>query len=401
MKSTDNSEINSQLYMSSGEAASMLGVNVTTLYSYVSRKRLRTTQVPGSRERYYWRADIERVASNKGKRIENSSKLDTTDLTLLTPEGHYYRGKNAIELADSYSLEKVASLLWRVDEEYAFANTLPYVPPELQSMGGLLARATSTDKAIALLPFLEQANPRAFDLSHGGMCRTGADVLRWYAAILTDADCPSSVPLHLQVARHLKVSDDVADAIRRLLVLSADHGFGAGTHAVRAVASTGVTAYRSVLAGLIITSGRRSRLGQTESIWHFVREIGECDDPRSVIVRRLRDGERVPGFDLPQPYVDADPRALSMMGHIERIYGEHPLFIKVQRAAEVVKDTLDLSPSFAAVNVLFGQLAGLEAHRVLYVLGRCAGWVAHSIEQVLISDAIVPPNRYGGELPPL
>lgn len=398
---SDNSESGNELYMSAREAASMLGVNVTTLYSYVSRKKLRTMQVPGSRERHYWRADIERVRLGKGKRSESASLPDVTDLTLLTPKAPYYRGKNVIELAESYTLEQVASLLWQVEEDFAFADALPYVPSELQSMGNLLAHATSTDKAIALLPFLEQANPRAFDLSHGGMCRTGADVLRWYAAILTDADRPSSAPLHIQIARHLKASDEVADAIRRLLVLSADHGFGAGTHAVRAVASTGVTAYRSVLAGLIITSGRRSRLGQTERIWHFVREIGECADPRSVIVRLLRDGERVPGFDSPHPYVDIDPRALSMMDHIERIYGEHPLFLKVRSAAEVVKDALDLSPSFATANVLFGQLAGLDPQRVLYVLGRCAGWVAHSIEQVLLSETAVPQNRYSGKLPSL
>lgn len=396
----DQNEVSDELYMTARDAAAELGVSINTLYSYVSRKRLRTREVPGSRERIYWRADIARTKAGKGKRGEVALQPDGTDITLLTPKAPFYRGRNAIGLAETMTLEQVAALLWQVDEGTAFRTASPVMPPELPVLRGLLSDVVTTDKAIALLPFLEQANPRAFDLSHTGMCRTGADVLRWYAAILTDADRPSNDPLHEQVARHLGASDDVADAIRRLLVLSADHGFGAGTYAVRAVASTGVTAYRSVLAGLAITSGQRSRLGKSEGIWHFLRELGESSDPRTVIVRRLREGERIPGFDSPRPYADQDPRAEAMLIQIERIFGDHSLFLKVRSASEVVRETLDLSPSFATINILFGQLIGLAQHRVLYILGRCAGWVAHSIEQSLSGDFAPPTAQYGGELPP-
>ena len=400
MPAFDQNEISEELYMSARDAAAELGVSINTLYSYVSRKRLRTREVPGTRERIYWRADIARTKAGKGKRGETAQQPDGTDITLLTPKAPFYRGRNAIELAETMTLEQVAALLWQVDEGAAFDTAAPVMPPELPRLSVLLSDAITTDKAIALLPFLEQANPRAFDLSHAGMCRTGADVLRWYAAILTDADRPSNDPLHQQVARHLGASDEVADAIRRLLVLSADHGFGAGTYAVRAVASTGVTAYRSVLAGLAITSGRRSRLGQSEGIWHFLREIDQCSDPRSVVMRRLREGERIPGFDSPRPYADQDPRAEAMLIQIERIFERHPLFLKVRQTSDVVRDALDLSPSFATVNILFGQLVGLDPHRVLYILGRCAGWVAHSIEQSLSGDFSPPSAQYGGELPP-
>lgn len=399
MNNVSRSELSDELYMTAQEAAAELGVTINTLYSYVSRKRLRTRQVPGTRQRIYWRADIARAKAGLWKRAEPGARPDNTDITLLTPQAPFYRGRNAIELSDHMTLEEVAALLWQIDGDQAFAPTTATVPAELDSMGNMLSHAMTTDKAIALLPFLEHANPRAFDLSHAGMCRTGADVLRWYAAILTDADRPSAEPLHEQVARHLGASAEVADVIRRLLVLSADHGFGAGTYAVRAVASTGVTAYRSVLAGLTITSGRRSRLGQSEGIWQFLREVADSTDPRSVVVRRLREGERIPGFDSPQPYEGQDPRAEAMLRHLETIYGSHSLFKKVRRTSEVVGETLDLFPSFALVNILFGQLVGLDPHRVLYVLGRCAGWVAHSIEQSLSGDFAAPSATYRGELP--
>lgn len=395
----DTTHGSDELFATAEEAANELGVTVNTLYSYVSRKGLRTRQIPGTRSRLYWRADIAKVKASLGKRADPAARIDATDITLLTPSAPYYRGRNAIELSDTYTLEAVSALLWQTDEQ-AFAPAVPVVPPEIESLGKLIRNAPTPDKAIALLPFLEQANPRAFDFSHAGMCRTGADVLRWYAAILTDANQPSPEPLHEQVAKFLRVSGDVSDLIRRLLVLSADHGFGAGTHAVRSVASTGVTAYRSVLAGLAITAGHRSRLGKTQVIWQFLSEIDDGADPHSVVVRRLREGEGVPGFDSPFPYVDHDPRAESLLAGLASIYGETPYFRKFQKAREIVRDSLQLSPSFALANILFSQLVRLERHRVLYILGRCAGWVAHSIEQSLNSSLSVPAATYRGELPP-
>lgn len=389
-----------ELFATAQEAANELGVTVNTLYSYVSRKGLRTRQVPGTRNRLYWRADIAKVKATLGKRIDSSQRIDDTDITLLTPSAPYYRGRNAIDLSEASTLEETAALLWQIDEKLAFAATVPVVPREIESLSQLISHAPTTDKAIALLPFLEQANPRAFDLSHAGMCRTGADVLRWYAAILTDAEKPSAEPLHEQVAQFLGASSEVADIIRRILVLSADHGFGAGTHAVRSVASTGVTAYRSVLAGLAITAGHRSRLGKTQGIWQLLREIDESPDPHAVIVRRLREGEGVPGFDSPFPYIDHDPRAEALTASLASAYGHTALFRKFEEAVVIVRESLNLSPSFASANILFSQLAGIERHRVLYILGRCAGWVAHSIEQSLNPGDPVPAATYRGELPP-
>src|SRR5690606_37127685 len=55
------------LYLSAEEAAGILGVNLPTLYAYVSRKNIRSVKVEGSRKRRYWAADIERLTKGKGK----------------------------------------------------------------------------------------------------------------------------------------------------------------------------------------------------------------------------------------------------------------------------------------------------------------------------------------------
>lgn len=46
-------------YLTAGEAAAMLGVKVTTLYSYASRGRIQSYRRGIKRERFYRRDDIE------------------------------------------------------------------------------------------------------------------------------------------------------------------------------------------------------------------------------------------------------------------------------------------------------------------------------------------------------
>src|SRR6202030_2262223 len=88
------------LYTSATEAAGALGVSIPTLYAYVSRGFIRSQGVAGSRNRRYWKVDIERL---KGRRIpdehgreppaagEETRGLDNeTKITLLTHRGLYY-----------------------------------------------------------------------------------------------------------------------------------------------------------------------------------------------------------------------------------------------------------------------------------------------------------------------
>ena len=228
------------LFITAEEAAEQLGVSIATLYTYVSRRNIRSQRVPGTKKRQYWKADIDRIlgGGSPSSAFAIAPGQQDSRITLVTPDGPYYRGQSALELSETATLEDVAALLWDVDRAPLFAAKPTGAPPELTSLYEILKTASGADKAIAILPFIERANPRAFDLSHAGLCRTGADVLRWYAAILAGRGRPSDDALHVQAAGLAGGGDEVADLFRRLLVISADHGFGAGTSAVRAVAST-------------------------------------------------------------------------------------------------------------------------------------------------------------------
>src|SRR5260370_4182719 len=54
------------LYTTAKEAAAALGVSIPTLYAYVSRGLIRSQGVAGSRNRRYWKVDIDRL---KGRRV--------------------------------------------------------------------------------------------------------------------------------------------------------------------------------------------------------------------------------------------------------------------------------------------------------------------------------------------
>lgn len=390
------------LYISAEEAAAELGVSVNTLYAYVSRKGIRSRKTPGERKRHYWRPDIERVKN--GAAPATTSMFDVkqqTQISLLTPAGHYYRGVSALKLADTYTLEQTAAMLWEVDEKVAFGGRKPRTIPEFKTIAyDLMASASTTDKAIALLPMLEHANPQAFDLTHEGLCRTGADVMRWYAALLTGADHVSTEPLHKQVAASLKLSAKEADLLRRLLVLSADHGFAYGTAAVRAIASTGVSPYRSLIAGLAIITGRRSRSGRLEGTGRFLQELlGSQEKVQNIIVRRLREGDLIPGFDAADIYATGDPRAAQLIQTMKGIYGSEKEFKKVLETIQFVHDLNGSHPSFAFAQAVITRRLGVPSTSVLYILGRCAGWIAHAIEQYQAGEISRSAVDYTGALP--
>lgn len=388
------------LYVNAEEAAAELGVSITTLYTYISRRGIRSQQVPGTKKRLYWRSDIERI---RGKGQASASPASAwqqdSELTLLTPDGPYYRGQSAIELSETYTLEDTAALLWGVEAASVFGETPAIAPVKLRAMYDVFKDATLADKAIGILPSIERANPRAYDLSHEGMCRTGADLMRWYAAFFTERDVTSCEPLHIQTAAVCKGGDEIADLIRRILVISADHGFGAGTYAVRAVASTGVTPYRSVLAGFAIAPGRRNVFGGIGAIVRLLSELTTSADPPSVISKRMQEGEDLPGFRIPWPYANGDPRVRAVLKQLQRVRGDDPAVAKSLAAFNYAETELGRYPGFGMVNELVARVIGLPSREYLYPLGRCAGWVAHTIERYAAGDADPPVANYRGTLP--
>src|SRR4029077_3077324 len=89
--------------------------------------QLRSDPIPGrSRERRYYREDIERLQERKETRRDPAKAAARglhwggpvleSGITLIHNGRVYYRGHDAVRLAETASLEQVALLLWAAEE---------------------------------------------------------------------------------------------------------------------------------------------------------------------------------------------------------------------------------------------------------------------------------------------
>src|SRR5437870_487285 len=104
----------SEILLSASDAARRLGVKRATLYAYVSRGRLQSVAVPGSRERHYRAADIAAFLRRTGSEPADVPTMPVVEcgLSLIADGRLYYRGEDAVRLSDRATLEDIARLLW-------------------------------------------------------------------------------------------------------------------------------------------------------------------------------------------------------------------------------------------------------------------------------------------------
>jgi citrate synthase len=392
--------VRGDLYLTAEAAAAELGVEVRTLYTYVSRKQIRTRQEPGRKKKLYWAEDILRLRGegrSMAPGLPSDVLVERTALTAITADGPFFRGQSAIALAETWTVEEVAALLW--DSPSAFSAPAPIIPKPIQAMRQSLAHLSVADQVISLFPSLEEANPKSYDLSPPGFVRTASDVVRTYAAILGKADQPGDAPIHEYLAQSLGVGPDYADLIRRVLVMGADHELDPTTYAVRAVANTGATPYYAAIVGLSAFRGRRLQFGRSELVQRLIEDICSAPDAADPVVRSFRHGDPMLGFGS-IVYGDRDPRAEALFEAVKtRLHGDRDL-PKLSRAIEVGRELTGKGPSFTLMIAFIRHKLGLPAPDVSFMAaGRIVGWCAHAMEQFHTRDLVRPRSTYVGLLP--
>lgn len=395
-----NMEDNS-LYLGAEEAALALGISVTTLYAYVSRKQIRSEAVPGTKQRRYWKADIDRLrghSSAEVSEVQNASIATKTEITLITESGLYFRGKNAIELAKTSTLESLAAMLWEVDEEDVFTSNPFEAPTGLQELHNVMLDVGRHERCLAYFPLIERANPKAYDLSRLGYARTGAEVVRWFAALAANSTEPPTIPIHQFLAQALRAPRGFDEVIRTLLVLSADHEFDPITYAVRAIANVGVTPFQAATAGMIASQGQRFHAERFGSSSRFLQEILASKDGSSAVVDRLRNGQPLSGFGFTRSR--PDPRTTAMMEVMaEKLIGDQE-FERLRVAERVALEVAEMPMDFILVALFVGHRLGLKGDELAVSgVGRVAGWIAHAMEQFQNHALIRPRAQYTGRLP--
>ncbi len=354
---------------SADEASSRLGISRASLYAYVSRGLIRSFSSPHDpRQRLYAVEDLELLVERKARfrrpAVAAATALDwglpvlETGITQIK-DGHlFYRGRDAVALARTATLEETARLLVGGLTGDAFLEP-SRIPASLP--GPAFGPHAFVAQAIRLLSEPTPREARSAEV---------AAILRLMTAAASGI-APGIEPIHRHLAAAWKASPQATDTIRRALVLCADHELSSSAFAVRVTASTGASLRNAVIAGLVTLSGPYHG-GMTERVRAFLDEPGTT--PPSGLRHRL--------------YPDGDPRAQALLESVPLLASD----------ATTLKTIANVSggPSIDVALVMTERAYGLPvgAAFTIFAIGRTAGWLAHAIEQRSQAALIRPRARY-------
>jgi citrate synthase len=372
-------------WISSAEAARLLGVSAATLYAYVSRGLLRSEATTGRRERRYRADDVSRLKRRRdvGRKAESiaANALDfgtpvlESSLTLIENGRLYYRGHDAARLARSSSLEQIAHLLWECDDRPFAATNLPPMSTALRGAWAATPTLSTVDRCLVLLPAAARWDHPSWVEDRTAMLETGVRILRLLTAAVT-GETLSPLPVHEQLAAAWHVPAQHAPLIRAALVLSADHEFNASAFAARVVASTGANLYGSTVAGLAAINGPRHG-GLTRQVAHLVEELREVPDIEAELAKHA---DRLPGFGH-QLYPDGDVRAATLMAMLREFLPQSSELAFAERIAAAAERVTNRKPNVDFTTVVIEKALGLpkDSALAMFLLGRTVGWIAHAL----------------------
>ena len=390
--------------MTAADAAGRLGVSRPTLYAYVSRGFVRSQSTPGpSRARAYAREDVERLRRRTEERrdpdkaaaraLQWGVPILESAITLIDGHRLFYRGHDAAGLAQSRSVQEVASLVWtgrfdaawpsgtRRPGTFALRDGLPFVA----RAQALLACAAAEDTA-------------ALDVRPGKAASAGWRILRLLTAAATQS-AGGGMTVDRALARAWGVRGHGVDVLRSALILCADHELNVSSFTARCVASAGSSPYAVVIAGLAALEGTRHG-GASARVESMLASLRRMRDLKGAVADRVRRGEAVDGLGHPL-YPGGDPRAVVLMGQLRQWYGRSAERAFVEEFAAVASSTLGERPNldFALAAVARVLRLPTGAPLVLFAIGRSVGWIGHAIEQYETGQLIRPRAKYVGVVP--
>lgn len=389
-------------YVDAETAADLLGVSRATLYAYVSRGQIHTAGADGDpRRRLYSAHDIDELNRRKSVGRRPRAVAETTldwglpvlssSISLIEDGRLFYRGRDAIRMSETASLEDAARLLWDCGKTDPFLDETNLPERFDPYMSNLVRPLPLTERCQALLPLIAAGRTTAWQRNARALWPGAASLMRGMAAAASCSQ-PDPQPIHRQLARRWECGEIGGDIIRRALVLLADHELNASAFSVRVVASTGASLGACLNAGLSALSGplHGGTTSLVELLFDDVRQTGSA---AAAVEMRLRRGDGVPGFGHPL-YPDGDPRAAALLPLLPKESGRDDLI-------SVMEETAGKHPNIDFALVSLRRALGLPrgSALALFAVGRAAGWIAHALEQGAEDRLIRPRARYVG--PPI
>lgn len=387
----------------------MLGVSTQTIYAYVSRGRLRSVESPDDvRRRLYLRSDVEALVQKQQLRREPKMAARTaldwgspvleSSISQIQDGRLSYRGHAIEVLVEDATYEEVLSLLWVGSRDTAWLTV-----PDLQSlfvdelMQNLLGmNVPGMTRFLMGMPLLDVLDERGYDWTAESLRRCGLVTLGWMAFCLT-----SGRMWRDSLARTLVdgwgLGDDALSLLNKALILCAEHELNISTFTGRCAISAGTTPFGALAASAYTLGGRR-HAGTTARIEAMLAEASEPQLLAQTIRARRQRGDTVPGFAHPL-YTDGDIRTRLLFEAIL----ESPFAPNGRGWIDAAKQCSarfyeQMVPTIDMALVILARTLKLPANAplALFGLGRCAGWVAHLIEQTEDSQLIRPRAYYTG-----
>jgi len=377
-------------WLTAGEARARLGVQAQTLYAYVSRGLIRSERIPGSRSSRYSRADVERLAA-RGRRTSGAAGPEIvvdSALTKLDPAGRLaYRGWNVTDAARSSSYEAVADWLWDADDE-----PQEWVAPKDQlrvatrAQSALPADAAIPDRLRVTAAAVGAVDPLRNDRRRPQVAARGRALIATLVdslPLVSSAEAtggsiaarfwPRLSPLAATAAR--------VEALDHAMVLLADHELAASTLAVRVAASTWADPYLLVCAGLAAAGGPLHG-GASEAVRMLLREVTGGTSAAAVVGARLRDARPIPGFGH-TVYEGPDPRAPALLAAVRQTRPPRAVMRAATDVEALVGGDGEVFPNIDYALGVFAEAHDMVpgAGEAIFVTARCAGWIAHGLEE--------------------
>jgi citrate synthase len=401
-------------FLTGAQAAEFLGVKSSTLYAYASRGLIESFPGETARERCYRLTDLIKLRqSTRGYKVGKdqdpavwTGPAIKSSITDIRPDGHVYRGENAVQLALSgASFESVAELLWETNIEPTIWTKVRPLPVSRQVKALLAADTNYLDIFKLLLVAAEMNDPVSRKLLGDDRFDTAR---RLIATMAMAPAFPEGTPQYLTQAPYPVAqtllhalcssrSSERASVINCALALCADHELNASALAARIAASCDASMYSCLISALGSFSGtlHGSASRRAEDI---VTNSLQFKTARAWLKDYLQQFEKIPGFGT-ELYRTGDPRARVLIETALSVSSKNKHLSRLVEIVECVREHFGAEPNLdvglAAVSYALSLPPGSGS--TMFAVSRTAGWIAHAVEQREYGAIIRPRARYIGK----
>jgi citrate synthase len=396
-------KINMSEFLTVDEAATRLGVKPATLYAYVSRGLLQRTRGPHGRSQFA-RGEIDRLAtSGRPRGVDVTEIAVHSALTSIDEDHIYFRGLDALKLAEERRFEDVAEWLWlgQFPDGLAWRADARAVEIGRRVQAALPAETLPLDRLRIAITSIAPSDTMRYETGREAVVVTGRRLISSLVDCLppNGAAGAETSPVADRLWRRLAgrpPRPDQARLIDSALVMLSDHELSLSTLAARLAASILADPYAVISVGLSALGGPLHAVASLAAE-DLLAEVGETGDAAVVIGERLRRGDRLPGFGH-QLHPQGDPRALFLLA---KLGNAAPAGARTGAVRAVLAATHERGLPPPNVDFALAALAHISnmargASEAIFAVARTAGWIGHALEAYALGAEIRPRAIYVG-----